>query len=491
MKKFKELNMNEQHREKGRFHPTIPRNVQSVATATPRKESDSANVKLKEEAGDSVNMDAPVGSQHREGDTPAGRTYIEKPQKEPMPKYKEIKEQLNVRTPSVEEIAKKHGVSKEEIETQLKSAIEVEKEHTTNQKDAREIALDHLNEKPDYYKKLKKFVEHTQLDEGRPSQRHPLEGHDYHRKTNAELIHIAKDAHAAAEAMKSHNTTAENKYRDQANDSATVRHWRKMNGTPAWYQKKYGIKESRDVCPVCGCTPCNCTHIDLQEGKMGQIHADIGEHLDKHIADYKAHGGAEHLGAKTVKAAGHIAKLHGIEQKHAQKFVNDYVDSKLKEETELDEAEYKRPDWVPTAKGPKKVGGSDRMIASIKEKDKLAGELLARKKEQQNEAWNQPDYSQSIQARQAKADAEKLPFKPEKGVKHSTPGKFGSGYSTARNLARQALKQQAAKLKPMKESEESRKATIIKDVAKKAKKKVESDDKFNPDPILTSDIQKS
>lgn len=99
------------------------------------------------------------------------------------------------------------------------------------------------------------------LEEGRPSQRHPLEGHDYHKKTNAELIHIAKDAHAAAEAMKSHNTAAENKYRDQASDSATVRHWRKMNGTPAWYQKKYGIKESNDVCPVCGQTPCNCTSI--------------------------------------------------------------------------------------------------------------------------------------------------------------------------------------------------------------------------------------
>ena len=81
------------------------------------------------------------------------------------------------------------------------------------------------------------------LEEGRPSQSHPLEGHDYHKKSNDELVHIAKDAHAAAEAMKSHNTTAENKYRDQANDSATVRHWRKMNGTPAWYKKKYGLNE--------------------------------------------------------------------------------------------------------------------------------------------------------------------------------------------------------------------------------------------------------
>ena len=59
----------------------------------------------------------------------------------------------------------------------------------------------------------------VELTEGRPSQRHPLEGHEYHRKSDEALIHIAKDAHAAAEAMKSHNTAAENKYRDQANDS--------------------------------------------------------------------------------------------------------------------------------------------------------------------------------------------------------------------------------------------------------------------------------
>jgi len=78
------------------------------------------------------------------------------------------------------------------------------------------------------------------MDEGRASQRHPLEGHEYHKKSNEALVHIAKDAHAAAEAMKSHNPQAENKYRDQANDSATVRHFRKTSGMPDWYKKKYG-----------------------------------------------------------------------------------------------------------------------------------------------------------------------------------------------------------------------------------------------------------
>ena len=90
-----------------------------------------------------------------------------------------------------------------------------------------------IYKKPDYYKE-------ESLDEARPSQRHPLEGHEYHKKSNEALVHIAKDAHAAAEAMKSHNPQAENKYRDQANDSATVRHFRKTSGMPDWYKKKYG-----------------------------------------------------------------------------------------------------------------------------------------------------------------------------------------------------------------------------------------------------------
>ena len=100
-----------------------------------------------------------------------------------------------------------------------------------------------IYKKPDYYKE-------ESLDEARPSQRHPLEGHEYHKKSNEALVHIAKDAHAAAEAMKSHNPQAENKYRDQANDSATVRHFRKTSGMPDWYKKKYGhVNESSHNVP--------------------------------------------------------------------------------------------------------------------------------------------------------------------------------------------------------------------------------------------------
>jgi hypothetical protein len=57
---------------------------------------------------------------------------------------------------SIEKIAKKHKVSEKEIHNQLKTGIDVEHEHTNNKKLAREIALKHLEERPDYYIKLKK-----------------------------------------------------------------------------------------------------------------------------------------------------------------------------------------------------------------------------------------------------------------------------------------------------------------------------------------------
>jgi hypothetical protein len=57
---------------------------------------------------------------------------------------------------SVKAIAKKHGVSTSEIEDQLKMGIKVESEHTKEENLAKEIALQHLDERPDYYTKLKK-----------------------------------------------------------------------------------------------------------------------------------------------------------------------------------------------------------------------------------------------------------------------------------------------------------------------------------------------
>lgn len=67
-----------------------------------------------------------------------------------------IREVLDVRTPPVTAIAKKHKVSVEQIKAQLQKGIKVELEHTSDKKIASEIALDHLNEFPDYYDRLAK-----------------------------------------------------------------------------------------------------------------------------------------------------------------------------------------------------------------------------------------------------------------------------------------------------------------------------------------------
>lgn len=63
----------------------------------------------------------------------------------------------SVKTPSVKQIAKKHHVSLYSIIKQLRDGAKIEGEHTRDSKMAHEIARDHLGERPDYYKKIKKM----------------------------------------------------------------------------------------------------------------------------------------------------------------------------------------------------------------------------------------------------------------------------------------------------------------------------------------------
>ena len=71
---------------------------------------------------------------------------------------------------SPEELAKKHGVSVEEIKKQLEIGTKVEFEHTTSKSSARITALQHLDEKPDYYTKLKKMETQKESNNRAPEQ---------------------------------------------------------------------------------------------------------------------------------------------------------------------------------------------------------------------------------------------------------------------------------------------------------------------------------
>lgn len=57
---------------------------------------------------------------------------------------------------TLENLAEVHKVDVKTLEAELEKGIAVELEHTTDKEKAREIAMDHLTEKADYYETLKK-----------------------------------------------------------------------------------------------------------------------------------------------------------------------------------------------------------------------------------------------------------------------------------------------------------------------------------------------
>jgi hypothetical protein len=58
---------------------------------------------------------------------------------------------------TLEDIAKKFNVTVTSLKKQLKMGVEVELEHTKNRSTAKDIAMDHLTEMPDYYTRLDKM----------------------------------------------------------------------------------------------------------------------------------------------------------------------------------------------------------------------------------------------------------------------------------------------------------------------------------------------
>jgi len=71
---------------------------------------------------------------------------------------------LDVPTPTVPELANKYGVSVKTIIEKLRDGIKIEAEHTTDFNTAMEIALDHLNEKLDYYDLLSTMEDVADID---------------------------------------------------------------------------------------------------------------------------------------------------------------------------------------------------------------------------------------------------------------------------------------------------------------------------------------
>jgi len=80
---------------------------------------------------------------------------------------KTFKQFLNKRVLTVSALAKKHDVPEKYIEKQLEKGIKIEHEHTSKLAVARHIAMAHLSEDPDYYKKLKKIEQIKEMKKPR------------------------------------------------------------------------------------------------------------------------------------------------------------------------------------------------------------------------------------------------------------------------------------------------------------------------------------
>lgn len=391
---------------------------------------------------------------------------------------------------------------------------------------------------------MKKFGEiFLRLDEGRPSQRHPLEGHEYHKKTDAELVHIAKDAHAAAEAMKSHNTDAENKYRDQANDSATVRYYRQKHGMADWYKKKYGhikeeveqIQELKDTTLMSYAQkvhddslkhdkdPTKRSPEKRNKSVMGfsravnklearPVKEDV-EQIDEMDSEgykgtrdeYELGKGKEHTG-KPVTAKKVKRDFAKILQKSIDKHnkAKQYTDKKISEEVkQVDEA----------------LSASARMVMALnREKEKRENKDKAR--EARGGRFTTPPAQKPTPvqthatpvaeqtASKLGQEREEVPFdKPYKTTKGTITDKSGAKHtpmSRAKDLAKRAARKQAGlkensqyqdevpqdKINTPAKQSLTKTAGIVKDLSKGKGKGKEGPDKFNPDPELSSEIQR-
>jgi hypothetical protein len=154
-KKHKELQTTERKQRKAAElsqHPSTNPNVVAVARKKAgiqlppiQKEEKSLVYQILSEMGCGCNKTKKGKKCPEHGYKDCSSMHEEKDPKGPVQSYK-----------SPEEIAKKHKVPLELIKKQLKMGLKVEKEHTSDLTAARITALQHLDEVPDYYSKLKK-----------------------------------------------------------------------------------------------------------------------------------------------------------------------------------------------------------------------------------------------------------------------------------------------------------------------------------------------
>ena len=253
------------------------------------------------------------------------------------------------------------------------------------------------------------------------------------------------------------------------------------------------LKEDFDVCQHCQSDPCICddSHGFVTETKRMSAAVKLQRAFEreqsKSAASRSRMATAKEQDAAFDKLKAHMSKPEtmGVLKRLKNEGYNDYHNNRTgfaKREREDDEY-HNGPDPVKHTftHTVSKEGGE-------KPQRTVTTGLTTRPKHEFEHMAKQHLEKQgyTIHEETKPSKEEKPPFDgPYKKKSSATPGKYGSGYSTARHLARQAMSKFS---KPVKEeSEYSRKAQIVKN-AKKSKK---TDDKFEPEPELGTSVVKA
>jgi hypothetical protein len=207
---------------------------------------------------------------------------------------KEVKEGFKGHK-SVEEIAKKHKVSPSLIQKQLEMGMKVEHEHTTDNDEAMDIALQHLDEIPNYYSKLKKMEKVKEdwsekykdsIDCNNPkgfSQKAHCQGRKKRMKESVEILDANGNLFATiVDIIKGSDykfksfTQPEDSINENKSGDSSLHDWftksRSSDGTPGWVQ--LGGKHAGEPCakqpgqttkPKCGSSKMKAELSDKEE----------------------------------------------------------------------------------------------------------------------------------------------------------------------------------------------------------------------------------
>jgi hypothetical protein len=257
---------------------------------------------------------------------------------------------------------------------------------------------------------------------------------------------------------------------------------------------------------------------EIDEGIGSSVAAGVGQFIGNKIDPMHGEILRTHGAVAGRMAEYHIRKgLHKI-HKALQKHLSTGNAQHYSESVELDEEEYNS---VPASKSLQKRHEDERKKRGLpdpdyylKLRDQKKKEIEDMKKEEvkqptgdlKDACWKgytavgmkmkngrkvpncvpvKEGYYKNQEIERQETERLKPPFTPDKPKKQAIAGKQGAGYSTARHLARQAMKKYT---KPVKESlEESRRSEIIKEIVKKKK----NEDKFNAEPIISDTVTRN